>query len=153
LSAQIGRLTGQRRSKAMTQDIPPDAENRARALFGDLIEGRWEKAYREFDMGMRWHVDVDQIARGWTHVADSAGHFESMGAPSAHQSGGYTVVAVPLAFESGDAIGRVVLDHDRKVAGLTWQYPRRRRLDPRRVRVFALGNGSAEVAGALHARL
>jgi hypothetical protein len=104
-------------------------------------------------VGTRGHVDVDQIARGWAHLADSAGHFESMGAPDARQSGDYTVVAVPLIFESGDAIGRVVLDHDRKVAGLTWQYPRRRRLDPRRVRVFEVGNGSPEVAGALHARL
>jgi Protein of unknown function (DUF3887) len=136
----------------MTRDIPPDTEDMARALFGDLVEGRWEKAYREFDVGMRGHVDVDQIARGWSHLADSAGDFESMGAASARQSGDYTVVAVPLTFESGDAIGRVVLDHDRKVAGLTWQYPRRRRLDPRRVQVFALGNGGPEVAGALHAR-
>lgn len=137
----------------MTQDIPPDTENRARALFGDLIEGRWEKAYQEFDVGTRGHVDVNQIARGWTHLADSAGRFESMGAPDARQSGDYTVVAVPLTFQSGDAIGRVVLDHDRKVAGLTWQYPRRRRLDPRRVRVFTVGNGSAGVAGALRGRL
>lgn len=137
----------------MTQGVPPDAENRARALFGDLVEGRWEKACREFDVVMRGRVDAGQIVRGWTHLADAAGHFESTGAPSVRQSGGYTVVAVPLAFESGDAIGRVVLDDDRNVAGLTWQYPRRRRLDPRRVQVFAVGNGSSEVAGALHARL
>jgi hypothetical protein len=133
----------------MTQEIPPDPGTRARELFGDLIEGRWEKVYREFDASMRGRVDVDRIARGWTHVADFAGHFESTGTPSARQFGDYTVVAVPLTFESGDAIGRVVLDHDRKVAGLTWHYPRRRRLDPRRVRVFALGNGSPEVAEAL----
>jgi|HubBroStandDraft_6_1064221.scaffolds.fasta_scaffold1141109_1 hypothetical protein len=86
-------------------------------------------------------------------LADSAGPFESMGVPDARQSGDYTVVAVPLIFESRDAIGRVILDHDRKVAGLAWQYPRRRRLDPRRVQVFAVGNGSPEVAGALDARL
>jgi hypothetical protein len=63
----------------MTQDIPPDTENRARALFGDLVGRRWEKAHRAFDVSMRGRVDADRIARGWTHVADPAGHFEGMG--------------------------------------------------------------------------
>jgi hypothetical protein len=133
----------------MTQDIPPDTENQARALFGDLIAGRWEKAYREFDVGVRGRVDADRFARGWTHVTEPAGRFGGMGALSARQSGDYTVVVVPLTFTAGDAIGRVVLDHDRKVAGLTMEYPRRRRLDPRRVRVFMLQNGSPEVARSL----
>jgi hypothetical protein len=31
----------------MTQDIPPNAGDRAYVLFGDLIKGRWEKAGRE----------------------------------------------------------------------------------------------------------
>ena len=30
----------------MTHKIPPDTESQARSLFGDLIEGRWEKARR-----------------------------------------------------------------------------------------------------------
>lgn len=136
----------------MTQEIPPDTESRARSLFGDLIEGRWEKACREFDAGVR-HADADQIARGWTIVTDPGGSFKGMGAPAARQSGGYTVVNVPLAFQAGDATGRVVLGRDGKVTGLTLEYPRRRRLDPRRVRVFMVGNGDPEVAGALHARL
>ena len=31
----------------MTQDIPPDVRDRARVLFGDLIEGRGEEVHRE----------------------------------------------------------------------------------------------------------
>jgi hypothetical protein len=137
----------------MTQDFPPDAENRARALFGDLIERRWEKAYAEFGVSMRGHVDVDLIACGWIHVAEPAGSFQRMGVPSACQADDYTVVDVPLAFQAGDAIGRVVLDRDGKVSGLTMEYRRRRRLDPRRVRSFMLGNGNPEVAELLQARL
>ena len=65
----------------MTQDIPSDPENLAKSLFSDLIGGHWEKARHEFDASMR--VDADRIARGWTTVAESAGRFESIGAPAA----------------------------------------------------------------------
>ena len=136
----------------MTEGIPPGTESRARSLFGDLSEGRWEKARREFDPGVR-HADADQIARGWTNVTRPGGSFESMGAPAARQSGRYTVVSVPLTFQAGDTTGRVVLGRDGKVTGLTLEYPRRRRLDPRRVHIFTVGNGDPEVARALRARL
>ena len=129
----------------MTRDVPPDREDQARALFGDLIAGRWEKARQEFDVIMRRHADTERVARGWTHVADRAGGFERMGPPSARQSGGYTVMDVPLTFGAGEAIGRVVLDGDGKVAGLSLEYPHRRRLDPRPVQGFVIRN--PEVGG------
>jgi hypothetical protein len=133
----------------MTQEIPPDTQSRARSLFGELIQGHWEKARREFDAGVR-HADADQIARGWTKVTHPGGSFKGMGAPAARRSGGYTVVSVPLTFQTGDATGRVVLGRDGKVTGLTLEYPRRCRLDPRRVHVLAVGNRDPEVAKALH---
>jgi hypothetical protein len=67
----------------MTHDVPPERQDKARALFGDLIAGRWEKAHQEFDVSMRGHADTQRIARGWTHLADRAGSFERMGAPAA----------------------------------------------------------------------
>jgi hypothetical protein len=129
----------------MTHDIPPDGEDQARALFKDLIAGRWEKVSHEFDVIMRGRADAERIARGWTHVADRAGSFERMGAPSARQFGDYIVMDVPLTFGAGEAIGRVVLNRDGKVAGLSLGYPHRRRLDPRPVQGFVLRN--PEVAG------
>jgi Protein of unknown function (DUF3887) len=129
----------------MTHDVPPDREGQARSLFDDLIAGRWEKVSHEFDVIMRGHADAERIARGWTHVADRAGSFEGMGAPSARQSGDYTVMDVPLTFGAGEAIGRVVLNRDGKVAGLSLEYPHRRRLDPRPVQGFVLRN--PDVAG------
>ncbi len=91
----------------MTQDIPPDARDRASVLFSDLIEGHWEKADRELDASLRGQVHLDRwFARAWAKAADSVGSFERIDAASARQFGGYTVVGVPLAFAAGGAIGK-----------------------------------------------
>jgi|HubBroStandDraft_4_1064222.scaffolds.fasta_scaffold385397_1 hypothetical protein len=144
-----GGPAGQDRGKRMTQNIPPGATDRAQALFGDLIEGRWEEARREFDVRLNGHA-VDRLASGWREMADSAGSFKRVGAPVARQSGDYTVVDVPLTAGRGEAIGKVVINTDGKVAGLALEYPRRHRLDPRRVRTLFLGN--PEVLGLRRTR-
>lgn len=120
-------------------NVPPAAADRARALFGDFIEGRWEERRGEFLENMRGHVDVGRIAHGWAQAASSVGGFKRMGEPSARQFGDYTVVEVPLTFKAGAGLGRVALDHEGKVAGLSVQCPRRGRLDPRPVRIFVYG--------------
>jgi Protein of unknown function (DUF3887) len=120
-------------------NVPPDATDRARALFGDFIEGHWEETRGEFHENMRGRVDAGRIARGWAHAASSVGGFERVGEPSARQFGDYTVVEVPLTFKAGEGIGRVAFDQEGKVAGLPVQCPRRRRLDPRPVRIFVDG--------------
>jgi len=71
--------------------VPPDAADRARALFGDFIEGRWEETRGELHENMRGHIDVGRIAHGWARTASFFGGFERMGEPSARQSGDYTV--------------------------------------------------------------
>jgi hypothetical protein len=124
----------------MTQEIPPDAADRARALFGDFIEGRRGEARPEFGARLGDHVFMDRFARGWRDMADSAGSFKRIGAPVARRSGDYTVVDVPLIAGRGEAIGKVAFDTEGKVVGLAIKYPRRHRLDPRPVRSFFLGN-------------
>lgn len=115
----------------MSQPIPRGATDRACVLFSDLVEGRWEKVDEEFDASLRGQVD---FARAWAGMADSAGSFERIDAPSARQFGGYTLVDVPLAFAAGGAIGEVVFDGADKVAGLALEfpYPRPRQPDQRR---------------------
>ena len=120
-------------------NVPPGAADRARALFGDFIEGRWEQTRGEFHENIRGHVDTGRIAHGWAQAASSAGGFERVGEPSARQFGDYTVVEVPLTFKAGECLGRVAFDQEGKVAGLSVQCPRRRRLDPRSIRVFVHG--------------
>jgi hypothetical protein len=93
------------------------------------------------------------IARRWTDVTPGGG-FESMGALSARQSGGYSVVRVPLTFQAGDTTAHIILDHAGRVAGLEMEYPRRHWLGLRRsVRFFAIGNDDPEVSKTLHALL
>ena len=122
----------------MTQDIPPDASDRAHALFGDLIEDRWEVVRRE--AAGRLGDRMDQFARGWRDMAHSAGNFNRIGVPVARQSGDYTLVDVPLIAGRGEATGKVVFDTEGKVRGLALKYPRRHRLDPRPVRILFFGN-------------
>jgi hypothetical protein len=124
----------------MTHDLPPERQDKACALFRDLIEGRWENVHQEFDVTMRGRAGKERIASGWTHLADRVGSFERMGAATTRQSGDYTVTDVPLTFAAVEAIGRVVLNNDGKVAGLAVKHPHRPRLDPRPVRVFVLRN-------------
>jgi len=116
----------------MTQDIPPDARDRAHALFGDLIEGRGENVHQELDASLRGQVRVDWFDRARAKAVGSVGNFERMAALPARQSGGYTVVDVLLTFQAGDALWEVVFDHDGKVAGLAleYPYPRPRRPEP-----------------------
>ena len=121
-------------------DVPPDAIDRAQALFGDLTEGRWEQAREKLHQDMAGHVDViGLIAHGWAHPASPAGGVERVGEPSARQFGDYTVVELPLTFNAGEGLGRVALDQEGKVAGLSVQCPRRHRLDPRPVRILVHG--------------
>ena len=107
----------------MAQPIARGTTDRACALFGDLVAGRWEKVDGEFDAILRGHVLTDRFVPVWAKVVDSAGSFERIDAPSARQFGGYTLVDVPLAFAAGGAIGEVVFDRTGKVAGLALEFP------------------------------
>ena len=54
----------------------------------------------------------------WAQVIGTAGGYEGMGEPAAHQAGDYTVVDVPLRFEAAEMTGRVSYDRAGHVAGL-----------------------------------
>jgi hypothetical protein len=118
----------------------PDATDRARALFGDFTEGRWEQARGKLHHDIRGPVDViGRIADSWADPASPVGGFEQVGEPSARQFGDYTLVELPLTFKAGTGLGRVALDQEGRVVGLSLQYPRGDRLDPRPVRALVRG--------------
>jgi hypothetical protein len=108
--------------------IPPDARDRARALFGDIIEGRRDNVHRALDASLRGQLPADTFAK----PEGAGGRLDRVVALPARQSGDYTMVDVLLIFTAGDAFGEVVFDHARNVAGLTLQYPypRLRWLEP-----------------------
>ncbi len=121
-------------------NVPPDAIHQARALFGDFTQGRWEQARGKLHHYMRGPVDVvGHIADRWASTTSPTGGFEHVGEPSARQFGAYTLVEVPVTFKAGQGLGRVALDQEGKVAGLSIQHPHRHRLDPRPVRTLAHG--------------
>jgi hypothetical protein len=82
-----GRPTGPCTTKPVSSDVPAGAADQARALFGDLLEARWEEARQEFDDHMHGQVDADQIAHWWTHATGSVGSLQGMGEPFARQAG------------------------------------------------------------------
>jgi hypothetical protein len=122
-------------------DVSPDAVDRARELFSDFAQGRWEQARGRLHPDMRGRVDVVGRIAGWWAPAGSAvaGGLARVGEPSARQFGDYTLVDVPVTFTAGEGFGRVALDQDGAVAGLSLHYPRRHRLDPRPVRILVHG--------------
>jgi hypothetical protein len=63
-------------------------------------------------------LDGQRLAAAWAQVVGTAGEYQGMGEPVAHQAGDYTVVNVPLRFEAAELTGRVSYDRAGQVAGL-----------------------------------
>jgi len=102
----------------MAEDILPGAAERANGLFADVAEQRWDQACVGFNQQMSERLDPAALAGVWAQVIGTAGGYEGMGEPVAHQAGDYTVVDVPLHFEAADLTGRVSYDRAGQVAGL-----------------------------------
>jgi hypothetical protein len=102
----------------MAEDILPGAAERANGLFADVAEQRWDQACAGFNQQMSERLDPAALAGVWAQVIGTAGGYEGMGEPVAHQAGDYTVVDVPLHFEAADLTGRVSYDRAGQVAGL-----------------------------------
>jgi hypothetical protein len=121
-------------------DVPQEATERARGLFEDFIEGRWEQAQGKLHGDLRGQRDVaGRMAGALADTMRPVGGFRHVGQPSARQFGDFTLVEFPLTFEAGHGLGRVALDAQGNLAGLSMQCPRRHRLDPRPVRTFLRG--------------
>ncbi len=102
----------------MSEDVPPDAADRAVAIFAWQGEGRWEEIVAELDENLRARLDAALLARGWAHMAGLFGRFEGTGEPFARRAGDDILVEIPLHFEAGDAKGIVRFNRDGQVAGL-----------------------------------
>jgi hypothetical protein len=115
---RFGRPVDPRTGEPMSRDVPPDAADRAVAIFAWHDEGRWEEILAELDDKLRARLDAELMARGWAHMAGLFGRFEGTGEPFARQAGDDILVDVPLRFEAGEAKGIVRFDRDSRVAGL-----------------------------------
>ena len=102
----------------MAATIFPGAAERAASLFADLTEQRWDQVREGFDQRMSERLDAQALAAVWAQVIGTAGGYEGMGEPAAHQAGDYTVVDVPLHFEAAELTGRASYARTGQVAGL-----------------------------------
>jgi hypothetical protein len=115
---RFGRPLDPRTGAPMADAILPGATERAAALLADVAEQRWERARAGFDERMTEALGAEALAAAWAQVIGTAGGYEGMGEPVAHQAGDYTVVDVPLHFEAADLTGRVSFSRAGQVAGL-----------------------------------
>lgn len=102
----------------MSDTILPGAAERAVALLADVSEQRWEQVTGGFNQRMAEALDARGLAAAWAQVVGTAGEYQGMGEPVAHQAGDYTVVDVPLRFEAAEMTGQVSYDRAGQVAGL-----------------------------------
>jgi hypothetical protein len=115
---RFGRPLDPRTGAPMSDTILPGAAERAAALLADVSEQRWEQATGGFNQRMAEALDARGLAAAWAQVVGTAGEYQGMGEPVAHQAGDYTVVDVPLRFEAAEVTGQVYYDRAGQVAGL-----------------------------------
>jgi hypothetical protein len=115
---RFGRPLDPRTGAPMADAILPGAPERAASLLADVAGQRWEQARAGFNQRMTEALDAPGLAAAWARVVGTAGAYEGMGEPVAHQAGDYTVVDVPLYFEAGELTGRVSFSRTGQVAGL-----------------------------------
>jgi len=115
---RFGRPLDPRTGAPMSDSILPGAAEHAAVLIADVAEQRWEQAISGFDQRMAKALDARGLAAAWAQVVGTAGEYQGMGEPVAHQAGDYTVVDVPLRFEGAELTGRVSYDRTGQVAGL-----------------------------------
>ncbi|WP_203922103.1 DUF3887 domain-containing protein [Rugosimonospora africana] len=120
---RFGRPTDPRTGRPMTENLLPDAADRAVGLFSDLVAGRWERARRDFGERVASRLDAPRLAAVWAALSGRAGAYERMGTPLVYPGGDLTIVDVPLFFEADERIGRVSYDQRGKVAGLFFLPP------------------------------
>jgi hypothetical protein len=115
---RFGRPLDPRTGVVMAEAMLPGAADRAVELLGDIVDGRYRHARRDFDDTVAERLDESRLAAVWAHVVGMVGGYERMGDPHAYQAGDYTIVDVPMHFEAGDLTGRISYDRAGKVAGL-----------------------------------
>jgi hypothetical protein len=115
---RFGRPLDPRTGASMADEIIPGATERAAALIANVAEQRWEQARVGFDQRMSAALSAQALAAAWAQVIGTAGAYQGMGEPVAHQAGDYTVVDTSLHFEAAELIGRVSFSSAGQVAGL-----------------------------------
>ncbi len=102
----------------MSKTVAAGAAEHAIALFDQWSAGHWEQVRRDFDPTLTDTLRAAAIADAWIQVVHVVGAYQRMGAPSVRQQADYTLVDIPLQFQTGPMKGRVAYNPQGQVAGL-----------------------------------
>jgi hypothetical protein len=100
-------------------DIPPleGAEDRARQILNDFLEGRFEQVRATFGGRLHERGSLDLLKTHHSRLERRHGALLEVGTPTINVHFGLTIVNLPLAFERGDIRDRTVFDVDGQVVG------------------------------------
>ncbi len=98
----------------------PEAGAKARAIVELVLEHKWDELFPKFDRRARELATIEIFESVLADGEKVYGAFNEWGVPVESVRADYTVVDVPMAFEKGDIIGRVVFNADEQVAGLSF---------------------------------
>jgi hypothetical protein len=107
-----------------SEELLPDAAERALGLFGAFFQGRDEQVAADFDETMRAQLPIAKLSEVRMQLWDTVGRYQRAGEPFVRRIGSHTVVDVPLEFEAGPMKGRLAYDREGRVAGLFVLEPR-----------------------------
>lgn len=103
----------------MNETTLPGAGERTTTIFADWAAGNYENvAAAGLDATLAEHLSVDTIASTWAQIVGMVGEYERMGEPFVRGQGDYTVVDLPMWFESGEMKGRASFTTAGEVSGL-----------------------------------
>jgi hypothetical protein len=109
------------RGAALNDDNPgapvEGAVERAVEVLQAFLDSDFEAARRRFGERMLDACSAELMADVREKVHRLGGEIQALGTPAVSIRDGYTGVDIPIALESAEGVGRVVLDADRQVVG------------------------------------
>jgi hypothetical protein len=96
----------------------PEAGSKAKSIIELALGRKWDELFATFDRRCREAASIEIFESVLSNGAKTHGAFSDWGLPVVSVLEDYTVVNVPMAFEKGDVIARVVFNADEQVAGL-----------------------------------
>lgn len=94
-----------------------NGEEIALTFMRTLASGKYDAAHATFDATMKNALSVSRLKQVWTGMVAQLGSLQSLGTPTLTRDSGFEIVLVPLTFEKGTAVARVV-SRPPEIAGL-----------------------------------
>jgi hypothetical protein len=115
---RFGSLSTTGTNEEETMIAIPEAGSKAKSIIELVLGRKWDELFATFDRRCREAASIEIFESVLSNGAKTHGAFSDWGLPVVSVLEDYTVVNVPMAFEKGDVIARVVFNADEQVAGL-----------------------------------